>query len=98
MLRTAGAAALDALLGWCQQEFTPDSEAALAAQQAAAGTTSSSSSSSGGGGGANEVQWFATPAARLAVVGALPKELSGPVGLALEALNGTDMQVGLWGR
>jgi hypothetical protein len=65
---------------------------------AAAGGLAGVTSSSGGGGVAGgaageNVVWFASPAAKQKVMAALPQEIGEPVGKAVDASNGTDIQV-----
>ena len=92
MLRTGGMEALDALLAWCQQEFCPDMAATAAAATGSTGSSGGASSTTAAG---ENVVWFTSTAAKQKVMAALPQEIGGPVGQAVEALNGADIQVGM---
>jgi hypothetical protein len=95
LLRSTGTDALDCLLSWCTWEFgeqEPPAAAAAAASEAGAAAASAA------------VVSFSSPAERAALVKSLPPEVGQPLGRALEAVNGTDVQVGvgcllpmLWG-
>uniref|UniRef100_A0A383VLC1 E3 UFM1-protein ligase 1 homolog n=1 Tax=Tetradesmus obliquus TaxID=3088 RepID=A0A383VLC1_TETOB len=80
LLRSTGTDALDCLLSWCKWEFgeqEPPAAAATAGEAAAA---------------AAAVVSFSSPAERAGLAKSLPPELGQPVGKALEAVGGTDVQ------
>ncbi|WIA08065.1 hypothetical protein OEZ85_007531 [Tetradesmus obliquus] len=80
LLRSTGTDALDCLLSWCKWEFgeqEPPAAAATAGEAAAA---------------AAAVVSFSSPAERAGQAKSLPPELGQPVGKALEAVGGTDVQ------
>jgi hypothetical protein len=85
LLRSTGTDALDCLLSWCKWEFgEQDPPAAAGAATSEAGAAAAASAA---------VVSFSSPAERAALVKSLPPELGQPMGKALEAVNGTDVQV-----
>jgi hypothetical protein len=84
LLRSTGTDALDCLLSWCKWEFGEQEPPPAAAAGSEAGAAAASAA----------VVSFSSPAERAALVKSLPQELGQPVGKALEAVNGADVQVG----
>jgi hypothetical protein len=83
LLRSTGTDALDCILSWCKWEFGEQEPPPAAAAASEAGAAAASAA----------VVSFSSAAERAALVKSLPPEVGQPLGKALEAVNGADVQV-----